>query len=137
MTVRLPFRFPLHSRSCATPTLITRASPVVELYIVLLDAITERVQRPNNSVFLSIARGPNQPITKEIASADGGLMRRLMGLAHLSGHDNLSETMAQLLRDFMDRSLQFAHLAMTLADEFDLKYLRGAAYFEVMQNMGR
>lgn len=41
--------------------------------------------------------------------------------------------MISVLRQLMSCSIQYAHLAMTLADELDLRPLRGIAYFEVMQ----
>lgn len=40
--------------------------------------------------------------------------------------------MIGLLRQLMSSSLQYAYLAMTLADELGLKTLRGVAYLEVM-----
>lgn len=41
--------------------------------------------------------------------------------------------MIHLLRDLMVGSVQYAYLAMTLADELGLRTLRGVAYLEVMQ----
>jgi len=41
--------------------------------------------------------------------------------------------MIQLLKDLMIGSVQYAYLAMTLADELGLRTLRGVAYLEVMQ----
>lgn len=58
---------------------------------------------------------------------------KLVRLAQLCGHDSLLNTMISLLRARMVGSLQYAHLAMSLADELDLRPLRGAAYLEVMQ----
>ena len=41
--------------------------------------------------------------------------------------------MISLLRQLMGKSLKYAYLAITLADDLDLRTLRGAAYLEVMQ----
>jgi hypothetical protein len=41
--------------------------------------------------------------------------------------------MITLLRQLMSQSIQYAYLAMVLADELNLRSLRGAAYPEVMQ----
>lgn len=61
------------------------------------------------------------------------IITRLIRLAQMCGHDGLLNTMIALLRTRMVGSLQYAYLAMTLADELDLLPLRGAAYLEVMQ----
>jgi hypothetical protein len=58
---------------------------------------------------------------------------RLVRLAQLCSHSRLLGTMVGLLRQLMSSNLKYAHLAMTLADEHDLRALRGAAYLEVMQ----
>ncbi|KAJ8080257.1 hypothetical protein PM082_017087 [Marasmius tenuissimus] len=60
-------------------------------------------------------------------------LTRLFQLAQLCGHEQLLATMISLLRQLMGKSLQYAYLAMTLADDLDLRALRGAAYLEVMQ----
>jgi hypothetical protein len=57
----------------------------------------------------------------------------LIRLAHMCGHGPLLDTMIRILRSLMVNSLQYAYLAMTLADELDLRQLRGSAYLEVMQ----
>lgn len=66
-------------------------------------------------------------------ASNGALVSRLMRLAQLCGHERLLSTMITVLRQLMSFSIQYAHLAMTLADELDLRSLRGIAYFEVMQ----
>jgi hypothetical protein len=58
---------------------------------------------------------------------------RLFRLAQLCTHNRLLDTMISLLRQLMADSVQYAYLAMTLADELDIRQLRGAAYFEVMR----
>ncbi|KAF8157847.1 hypothetical protein B0H34DRAFT_706377 [Crassisporium funariophilum] len=60
-------------------------------------------------------------------------LTRLIRLAQLCQHERLLNTMIGLLRQLMSSSVQYAYLAMTLADELDLRNLRGAAYLEVMQ----
>ena len=51
----------------------------------------------------------------------------------MCNHEPLLGTMIGLLKQLMCSSLQYAYLAMTLADELDLRSLRGVAYLEVMQ----
>ncbi|KAI9573681.1 hypothetical protein HD554DRAFT_2012970 [Boletus coccyginus] len=58
---------------------------------------------------------------------------RLVRLAQMCGHANLLETMITLLRQLMSASLHFSYLAMSLADDLNLKELRGLAYLEVLQ----
>lgn len=59
---------------------------------------------------------------------------QLIHLAQLCSHERLLTTMVSLLRQLMSVNIQYAYLAMTLADELDLQTLRGAAYLEVMSN---
>lgn len=61
-------------------------------------------------------------------------LTQLIHLAQLCSHDRLLTTMISLLRQLMSLNIQYAYLAMTLADELDLRALRGAAYLEVMSN---
>ncbi|KAJ7451661.1 hypothetical protein FB451DRAFT_1409747 [Mycena latifolia] len=107
-----------------------------------LDAIQEYVNRKPSPILTSIPPpnsytfSPNAP-----AQTPGGTtpiestaqLTRLIRLAQMCGHEKLLATMIQLLRQLMSSSLQYAYLAMTLADELDLRALRGAAYLEVMQ----
>ncbi|KAH0831966.1 hypothetical protein J3R83DRAFT_12855 [Lanmaoa asiatica] len=58
---------------------------------------------------------------------------RLIQLAQLCGHANLLETVITLLRQLMSVSLHFSYLAMSLADDLNLRELRGLAYLEVLQ----
>ncbi|KAJ3747547.1 hypothetical protein DFH05DRAFT_1392557 [Lentinula detonsa] len=60
-------------------------------------------------------------------------LTRLIELAQLCGHDRLLNSMVALLRQLMNRSLHYAYLSMALADDLNLRSLRGAAYLEVMQ----
>jgi hypothetical protein len=57
----------------------------------------------------------------------------LVRLAQMCQHERLLNTMVESLRKLMSSSPQNAYMAMTLADELDLRVLRGAAYLEVMQ----
>lgn len=58
---------------------------------------------------------------------------RLVQVAQMCGHTNLLETMVALLRQLMSASLHFSYLAMSLADELDIRELRGPAYLQVLQ----
>jgi hypothetical protein len=58
---------------------------------------------------------------------------RLVQLAQMCGHANLLETMITLLRQLTSASLHFSYLAMSLADDLNLRELRGLAYLEVLQ----
>jgi len=75
--------------------------------------------------------GSSSKATTQSETADQ--LTRLIRLAQLCQHDRLLGTMIGLLRQLMSSSVQYAYLAMTLADELDLRALRGAAYMEVMQ----
>lgn len=71
--------------------------------------------------------------TPQAIASNGALVSRLMRLGQLCGHEKLLSTMTGVLKQLMGFSIQYAHLAMMLADELDLRALRGIAYFEVMQ----
>jgi hypothetical protein len=55
-----------------------------------------------------------------------------VGLAQECAHARLLDTLVKLLTGLVARSLPLAHLAACLADEFDLRTLRGHAYLEIM-----
>ncbi|CAA7262792.1 unnamed protein product [Cyclocybe aegerita] len=105
-----------------------------------LDAIQEYVNRkpspilsaipsPQSYVFISDRDGqPRTPTQEETAH----LLTCLIRLAQMCQHERLLNTMITLLRQLMVSSVQYAYLAMTLADELDLRVLKGAAYLEVM-----
>ncbi|KAH9480809.1 hypothetical protein JR316_0007409 [Psilocybe cubensis] len=76
------------------------------------------------------AKSPEDPAAQN-ETADQ--LTRLIRLAQLCQHERLLSTMINLLRQLMSTSVRYAYLAMTLADELDLRTLRGAAYLEVMQ----
>jgi len=60
-------------------------------------------------------------------------LTKLIRLAQLCNHEKLLTTMINHLIQLTSTSLQYAYLAMTLADELDLRTLKGVAYLEVMQ----
>lgn len=102
-----------------------------------LDAITDHVNRKDSPICVSLGSTPssmyNPGVSKVSYSTVGPQVSRLVRLAQLCGHDRLLDTMVNLMCRLMGASLLYAHLAMTLADELDLRSLRGIAYFEVMQ----
>lgn len=113
-----------------------------------LDVINDRVTKSPPSIFYlptvpmmssgSIMPQSLSPTTPSVSSpqiiaSNGALVSRLMRLAQLCGHERLLNTMISVCKQLMGFSIQYAHLAMTLADELDLRALRGIAYFEVMQ----
>lgn len=83
----------------------------------------------NATTIVSETPLPQQDIPMESTAQ----LTRLIRLAQMCNHAKLLNTMIGLLRQLMSSSLKFAYLAMTLADELDLRTLRGAAYLEVMQ----
>ncbi|KAJ7895860.1 hypothetical protein B0H13DRAFT_2034601 [Mycena leptocephala] len=93
--------------------------------------ILTSIPPPNSYTF-----SPNSPSTSAHGSTpieSTAQLTRLIRLAQMCNHEKLLSTMILLLRQLMSSSLQYAYLAMTLADELDLRALRGAAYLEVMQ----
>jgi hypothetical protein len=109
-----------------------------------LDAIQEYVNRKPSPILNSIPPpnaytfSPSVPSSASTSPSTPGIqstvqLTRLIRLAQLCAHEKLLSTMITLLRQLMSSSLQYAYLAMTLADELDLRALRGAAYLEVMQ----
>ncbi|KAJ7274218.1 hypothetical protein C8J57DRAFT_1314958 [Mycena rebaudengoi] len=102
-----------------------------------LDAIQEYVNRKPSPILTSIPPptsytfSPTQSSATPIEST--AQLTRLIRLAQMCSHEKLLSTMILLLRQLMSSSLQYAYLAMTLADELNLRALRGAAYLEVMQ----
>lgn len=99
-----------------------------------LDAVNELVIRDQNDVGLSallpydLTRAPHITFTPT-----GQLFCRLIRLAQACGHDALLSTMTNLLKKRMRQVVDYAYLGMTLADELDLRKLRGAAYMEILQ----
>jgi len=78
------------------------------------------------------AAATSSPTTSELR-AHMTQLTRLIRLAQLCSHERLLNTMVDLLKQVMVQNKQFAYLAMSLADELDLRVLKGSAYLEVMQ----
>jgi len=104
-----------------------------------LDAIQDYVNRKPSPILSSMPspqsytfNSPDSP-TNPTQAETADQLTRLIRLAQLCSHDRLLATMIALLRQLMTSSVQYAYLAMKLADELDLRTLRGAAYLEVMQ----
>jgi hypothetical protein len=104
-----------------------------------LDAIQDYVNRKPSPILSSMPspqsytfNSPDAP-TNPTQAETADQLTRLIRLAQLCSHDRLLATMIALLRQLMTSSVQYAYLAMKLADELDLRTLRGAAYLEVMQ----
>lgn len=102
-----------------------------------LDAIQEYVNRKPSPIFAFMSQpatfsSPQESKPSSVIENTEQLTR-LFRLAKMCNHDRLLNTMVGLLRGLMVTSLRYAYLAMTLADELNLKALRGAAYMEVMQ----
>lgn len=110
-----------------------------------LDAIQEYVNRKPSPILALIPAPTSYTFTPALVSSTSDdtitpagvpaieQLTRLIRLAQMCNHDKLLATMIGLLRQLMSLSIQYAYLAMTLADELDLRALRGAAYLEVMQ----
>jgi hypothetical protein len=106
-----------------------------------LDAIQEYVNRkpspilpatsPYGIPFANLAAIQSSSYNPKIENTEQ--LTRLIRLAQMCSHERLLNTMIQLLRDLMMGSVEYAYLAMTLADELGLRTLRGVAYLEVMQ----
>ncbi|KAE9408852.1 hypothetical protein BT96DRAFT_913566 [Gymnopus androsaceus JB14] len=108
-----------------------------------LDAVQEYVNRrpphhPPSSTFFTggdtnhtMNASPTQTHLALIENTEQ--LTRLIQLAQLCNHDRLLNSMIALLRQLMSRSLHYAYLSMALADDLNLRSLRGAAYLEVMQ----
>ncbi|THG95384.1 hypothetical protein EW026_g6259, partial [Hermanssonia centrifuga] len=108
-----------------------------------LDVITDHVTRKPSPIFSVptsriTATATNTATAAALASpsaiaANGALISRLMRLGQLCTHERLLTTVITVVRALMVYSVQYAHLAMTLADELNLRALQGIAYFAVMQ----
>jgi hypothetical protein len=109
-----------------------------------LDAIQEYINRKPSPVLGMLPSPPRYtfvptpgipPTIPEphIVQQHTAQLVRLVRLAQLCDHERLLTTMVGILRQMMTLNLTYAYLAMTLADELNLRELRGAAYLEVMQ----
>jgi hypothetical protein len=97
------------------PSPILTAIPAPSAYTFSLDASSPSLQIPDATI------QSTEQLTK------------LVKIAQMCNHEPLLGTIIGLLKQLMRSSLQYAYLAMTLADELDLRTLRGVAYLEVMQ----
>ncbi|KZT64283.1 hypothetical protein DAEQUDRAFT_678817 [Daedalea quercina L-15889] len=99
-----------------------------------LDAVNDLVLREQNNIGLSALLPYDLSHVPQITfTPTGQLFSRLIHLAHACGHESLLNTMINLLRKRMRQAIDYAYLAMTLADELDLRKLRGAAYMEILR----
>lgn len=100
-----------------------------------LDAINDHVNRKDSALFTfpALHSPPGFAIPRGTFQANSAQLSQLIRLAQLCEHERLLSTMTVLLKRMMSQGIEYAHLAMTLADELDLRTLRGAAYLEVMQ----
>jgi len=105
-----------------------------------LDVIVDTVTRKGSpsSPFPLVGLGstpgpPTQTYTLQSQVTNNEQIVALVRLAQMCQHERLLNTMVESLRKLMSSSPQSAYMAMTLADELDLRVLRGAAYLEVMQ----
>ncbi|KAG6332004.1 hypothetical protein ID866_7089 [Astraeus odoratus] len=99
-----------------------------------LDAIQKHIEKkpsPLLNIPLGFPFSTNPPASALRDSK--AQISRLIRLAQTCAHQKLLDTMVSLLRQLMSSSLHFSYLAMTLADELNLKELRGHAYMEVLQ----
>ena len=114
-----------------------------------LDAIQELVQRKPSPLLTSI---PTSSYTFSPSFSSGTsalpkakvevkakealestkMLTQLIRLAHLCAHDKLLTTLVLVLRNLMSLNIQYAYLSMQLADELNIRTLRGAAYLEVL-----
>jgi hypothetical protein len=94
-----------------------------------LDAIQAYLNRKPCPLLGSI------PLSTVTLGASGQELTGLVRLAQLCCHEQLLNTVVGLLRQLMTVSPKYAYLAMALADELDLRPLRGLAYLEVMHKV--
>ncbi|OAX44325.1 hypothetical protein K503DRAFT_852740 [Rhizopogon vinicolor AM-OR11-026] len=100
-----------------------------------LDAIQELLEQKPSPLFNGIPMGFAFPLNTRASALweSKEQIARLLRLAQTCSHSRLLDTMIQLLRQIISVSLHYAYLAMTLADELNIRDLRGVAYLEVMQ----
>jgi len=105
-----------------------------------LDVIVSTVTRRGSSPQFPLAglchvppHSPTQTHTPPAQPSNNEQIVALVRLAQMCQHERLLNTMVESLRRHMGSSLLNAYMAMSLADELDLRVLRGAAYLEVMQ----
>ncbi|KAL0961398.1 hypothetical protein HGRIS_006349 [Hohenbuehelia grisea] len=108
-----------------------------------LDAIHEYVNQrpspihkiiphPSSFTFIPHMNHDSPSLTTCMNIESTAQLTRLIRLAQMCSHERLLETMIDLLKKLMDESLQYAYLSMALADELNLRALKGPAYLVVM-----
>jgi hypothetical protein len=95
-----------------------------------LDALAEHAARKPCPLLAPL--GADGAPDADAIRACAAQLTRLVGLAQECAHARLLDTLVKLLTGLVARSLPLAHLAACLADEFDLRTLRGHAYLEIM-----
>ncbi|KAG5645983.1 hypothetical protein DXG03_004584 [Asterophora parasitica] len=95
--------------------------------------ILAAVPTPQTYTFSGIIESTTSASPASATTASTELLTKLIHLAQMCNHEPLLGTMVGHLKQLMSSSLQYAYLAMTLADELDIRTLRGVAYLEVMQ----
>ena len=103
---------------------------------VIVDAVTRRGSSSPQFPLAGLGHAPTSPsqtYTLPAQLSNNDQIVALVRLAQMCQHERLLNTMVESLRRHMGSSPQNAYMAMTLADELDLRVLRGAAYLEVMQ----
>ncbi|KAI0247455.1 hypothetical protein BJV78DRAFT_1276894 [Lactifluus subvellereus] len=103
---------------------------------VIVDTVTRRSSPSPQFPLAGLCHGPASPAqtyTHPAQLTNYEQIIALVRLAQMCQHERLLNTMVESLRKHMSSSPQNAYIAMTLADELDLRVLRGAAYLEVMQ----
>ncbi|KAF8491143.1 hypothetical protein F5888DRAFT_1737069 [Russula emetica] len=103
---------------------------------VIVDTVTRRGSSSPQFPLAGLCHAPTSPTqtyTLPAQLTNNEQIVALVRLAQMCQHERLLNTMVESLRRHMAASPQNAYMAMTLADELDLRVLRGAAYLEVMQ----
>ncbi|KAH9053956.1 hypothetical protein EDB83DRAFT_2393068 [Lactarius deliciosus] len=107
---------------------------------VIVDTVTRKgsPSSPFPLALVSLGTTPPTPLPTYTVALQSQVTNNeqivaLVRLAQMCQHERLLNTMVESLRKLMSSSPQNAYMAMTLADELDLRVLRGAAYLEVMQ----
>ncbi|EKM79200.1 hypothetical protein AGABI1DRAFT_113797 [Agaricus bisporus var. burnettii JB137-S8] len=96
-----------------------------------LDAIQEYI---NRKPFPILPSATGKSSSHNPIAENSEQLTTLIRLAQLCNHESLLNTSIQSLKNLMFDSIQYACLAMSLADELGLRTLRGVAYLQVMQH---
>ncbi|PFH49971.1 hypothetical protein AMATHDRAFT_146471 [Amanita thiersii Skay4041] len=104
-----------------------------------LDTIHECITR--HTFTMHVVKSANntftpQPVatpTTPLSDLPPEQITQIIHLAQLCNHERLLNTLINILIQLMRNSVKYAHLAMSVADELDLRSLRGLAYLEILQ----